>query len=241
MPEEVRNLSHRLVFESYPLPFPKMFTLHRLTASSLVAATLLGMMGFASAIDLEGLVKNSPFGAAAAGGLANAAPGTLEFRGMYVDRGVSYYSIYNLQTKQSSWVAEGEAASVNVPVVIKGFDAANEALLVDNAGQPQRMELHQAIVVKYAGPAAVPMTTVTNGIAATQGGAPGAPGGINMAHLTPEQIEAFRQSMRDRFGRGGQGGPGGAAAGEGVVAKNRGGDGTGAAAPTTGKTKKAAK
>ena len=218
-----------------------MITPHRLTVGFLVAAALLGASAQALAIDLESLVKNSPFGAAAAGGQANAAPGTLEFRGMYVEGGVSYYSIYNLLTKQSSWVAEGEAASVNVPVVIKGFDAANEALLVDNAGQPQRMELHQAIVVKYAGPAAAPMTTVTNGIAATQGGAPGAPGGINIANLTPEQIEAFRQSMRDRFGRGGQGGPGGAAAGEGVVAKNRGGEGAGAAAPTTGKTKKAAK
>jgi hypothetical protein len=230
MPEEVRNLSPRLVFESYPLPFPKMFTLYRLTASSLVAATLLGMVGSASAIDLEGLVKNSPFGAAAAGGLANAAPGTLEFRGMYVDRGVSYYSIYNLQTKQSSWVAEGEAASVNVPVVIKGFDAANEALLVDNAGQPQRMELHQAIVVKYAGPAAVPMTTVTNGIAATP---PAAPGAFNVNNLTPEQIEAFRQSMRDRFSQGGQGGGNG---------RNRGGDANGEVpATSTTRTKKAPK
>jgi hypothetical protein len=221
-----------------------MITPHRLTVGFLVAAALLGASAQALAIDLESLVKNSPFGAAAAGGQANAAPGTLEFRGMYVEGGVSYYSIYNLLTKQSSWVAEGEAASVNVPVVIKGFDAANEALLVDNAGQPQRMELHQAIVVKYAGPAAAPMTTVTNGIAATQGGAPGTPGGINMANLTPEQIEAFRQSMRDRFGRGGQGGPGGpggAAAGEGGVAKNRGGDGAGAATPTTGKPKKALK
>jgi hypothetical protein len=187
-----------------------MITPHRLTVGTLLAASLLGGVTRASAIDLEGLVKNSPFGASVNNGVANAAPGTLEFRGMYVDAGVPYYSIYNLQTKQSTWVAEGEPASVNVPVVIKGFDPSTESLLVDNAGQPQRMELHQAIVVKYTGPQAAPMTTVTNGIATTAGGAPA--GFTPGTPPTAEQIEAFRQAMRERFGKGNRGADGAAPA-----------------------------
>ena len=114
--------------------------------SSLLCAAILGL-GSAQAIDLEGLVKNSPFGGTGAPAGPGVAPSTLEFRGMYAEGGVNYYSIYNTQTKQSSWVAEGEAPSANVPVVVKGFDAANETLNIDNGGQPPQMALHQAVVV----------------------------------------------------------------------------------------------
>ena len=131
-----------------------MRTLPRLTGRLLTVA-LLGL-GTASAVDLEGLVKNSPFGGTAAPAGPGVAPSTLEFRGMYAEGGVNYYSIYNTQTKQSSWVAEGEAPSTNVPVVVKGFDAANETLVIDNGGQPQQMALHQAVVIAYRGPSAVP-------------------------------------------------------------------------------------
>ena len=165
----------------------------------LLTAALLGL-GTASALDLDGLVKNSPFGGTGAPAGPGVAPSTLEFRGMYADGGVKYYSIYNTQTKQSSWVAEGEAPSANVPVVVKGFDAANETLVVDNGGQPQKMELHQAVVIAYRGPSAAQMAAVSTAVA------PGTPvagaGAGGTANLTPEQIEAFRQSMRDRFSKG---------------------------------------
>jgi len=163
----------------------------------LLAAALLGV-GSASAVDLDGLVKNSPFGGTSAPAGPGVAPSTLEFRGMYKEGGVNYYSIYNTQTKQSSWVAEGEAPSANVPVVVKGFDAANETLVIDNGGQPQKMELHQAVVIAYKGPSAAQMAAVSTAVPGAPGAAP-AGGAVN---LTPEQIEAFRQSMRDRFGKG---------------------------------------
>ena len=115
-----------------------------------MAAIMGGLPAFA--LDLEGLAKNSPFGGTGAATGPGAAPSTLEFRGMYREEGINYYSIYNTLTKQSSWVAEGEAASTNVPVVVKGFDAVNETLTVDNGGQPQQMALHQAVVVTYKGP-----------------------------------------------------------------------------------------
>ena len=163
-----------------------------------MAAILGGLPAFA--LDLEGLTKNSPFGGTGAAAGPGAAPSTLEFRGMYAEGGVNYYSIYNTQTKQSSWVAEGEAPSTNVPVVIKGFDAVNETLNVDNGGQPQQMALHQAVVVTYKGPSPAQLAAVS--AAAAPSSSVGGPTGGMPQNLTPEQVEAFRQQMRDRFSKG---------------------------------------
>jgi hypothetical protein len=157
------------------------------------------------ALDLEGLTKNSPFGGTGVAGGPGAAPSTLEFRGMYREEGVNYYSIYNTLTKQSSWVAEGEAPSTNVPVVIKGFDAANETLNVDNGGQPQQMALHQAVVINYKGPSPAQLAAVSAAVAAPSTTVGGPTGGMPQ-NLTPEQVEAFRQQMRERFGKRGQDG-----------------------------------
>jgi hypothetical protein len=207
-----------------------MRPLPRFTLGLLLAASL--GLGRAQAIDLEGLVKNSPFGGTGAPAGPGVAPSTLEFRGMYAEGGVNYYSIYNTQTKQSSWVAEGEAPSTNVPVVVKGFDAANETLIVDNGGQPQQMALHQAVVVAYRGPSPAQLAAVSAAVA-PQAGAVNAPGVGGPANLTPEQIEAFRNQMRERFGKG-RGGPDG-----GNDPRQRGGDATTTkgAAPTAPTTK----
>ena len=182
-----------------------MRTLPRLSCS-LLTVVLLGL-GTASAIDLEGLVKNSPFGGTGVPAGPGVAPSTLEFRGMYAEGGVNYYSIYNTLTKQSSWVAEGEAPSTNVPVVVKGFDVANETLVIDNGGQPQQMALHQAVVITYKGPSPAQLAAVSNAVAQPSSTA-GVPGAGGPGNLTPEQVEAFRQSMRDKFskGRGDSGG-----------------------------------
>ena len=176
-----------------------MRPLSRFTSALLMAAILGGLP--ASALDLEGLVKNSPFGGTGVAGGPGAAPNTLEFRGMYREEGINYYSIYNTQTKQSSWVAEGEAPSTNVPVVIKGFDPVNETLDVDNGGQPQQMALHQAVVLTYKGPSAAQLAAVS--AAAAPSTSVGGPTGGMPPNLTPEQVEAFRQQMRERFGKRG--------------------------------------
>jgi hypothetical protein len=176
-----------------------MRTLPRLTCSLLTAA-IIGL-GTASAVDLEGLVKNSPFGGTGVVAGPGVAPSTLEFRGMYAEGGVNYFSIYNTLTKQSSWVAEGEAPSTNVPVVVKGFDVANETLVIDNGGQPQQMALHQAVVIAYRGPSAAQLAAVSNAVAQPSAAA-GVPGAGGPGNLTPEQIEAFRQSMKDKFSKG---------------------------------------
>jgi len=218
-----------------------MLPLPRIPLAVLTAA-ILGL-GTAMAVDLEGLVKNSPFGGTGVPAGPGVAPSTLEFRGMYAEGGVNYYSIYNSLTKQSSWVAEGEAPSANVPVVIKGFDVANESLVIDNEGQPQQMALHQAVVVVYRGPTPAQLAAVSTAVpgAPTVPGAPGA-SGVNMQNLTPEQIEAFRQQMKERFGKRGADGAG--------DPRQRGGDATAKtpktpaaaqAAPTTAKPAKTPK
>jgi len=176
-----------------------MLTALRIPCRLLALAWL--SLGTVSAIDLDGLVKNSPFGGTGAPAGPGVAPSTLEFRGMYAEGGVNYFSIYNTLTKQSSWVAEGEAPSTNVPVVVKGFDAANETLVVDNGGQPQQMALHQAVVIAYKGPSAAQLAAVSNAVAQPSAVA-GVPGAGGPGNLTPEQIEAFRQSMKDKFSKG---------------------------------------
>jgi hypothetical protein len=175
-----------------------MLTALRIPCRLLALAWLC--LGTVSAIDLEGLVKNSPFGGTGAPAGPGVAPSTLEFRGMYAEGGVNYFSIYNTLTKQSSWVAEGEAPSTNVPVVVKGFDAANETLVIDNGGQPQQMALHQAVVIAYKGPSAAQLAAVSNAVAQPSAVA-GAPSAGGPGNLTPEQIEAFRQSMKDKFSK----------------------------------------
>jgi len=195
----------------------------RPTTALLMAAILGGLPAFA--LDLEGLAKNSPFGGTGAATGPGAAPSTLEFRGMYREEGINYYSIYNTLTKQSSWVAEGEAASTNVPVVVKGFDAVNETLTVDNGGQPQQMALHQAVVVTYKGPSPAQLAAVSAAVAAPSTTIGGGSNGGMPQNLTPEQVDAFRQQMRDRFSKGR--GPDGATDG-----RTRGD------APTTSKTPK---
>jgi hypothetical protein len=201
-----------------------MLILPRIPLAVLTAA-ILGL-GTALAVDLEGLVKNSPFGGTGVPAGPGVAPSTLEFRGMYAEGGVNYYSIYNSLTKQSSWVAEGEAPSANVPVVVKGFDVANESLVIDNEGQPQQMALHQAVVVVYRGPSPAQLAAVSNAIA-PQSAVAGAPGAGGPSNLTPEQIEAFRQSMKDKFGKG-RGPDGGQGGGD---PRQRGGDATSTKTP----------
>jgi hypothetical protein len=188
-------------------------------------------------LDLEGLTKNSPFGGTGAAAGPGAAPSTLEFRGMYREDGVNYYSIYNTQTKQSSWVAEGEAPSTNVPVVIKGFDAVNETLNVDNGGQPQQMALHQAVVVTYKGPSPAQLAAVS--AAAAPSSSVGGPTGGMPQNLTPEQVEAFRQQMRDRFskGRGPDGATDGRSRGPDVTSNSKSNKNAVPVAPATTTTK----
>lgn len=174
---------------------------HRQTILSLLAGlTFLSTANTLHAIDLEGLVKNSPFGESKGGAVANAKPGTLEFRGMYADNGVTYFSIYNSVTKQSNWVPQGEAQGGSIPFSVKSYDPDNESVVIDNGGQAVSLQLHQATVVPYSGASAAVAA------AAPAGGAAAAGALNNGQPPTAEQIQAFRDEMRRRFGDRGPGG-----------------------------------
>ena len=193
----------------------------------LLGLTLLGTTGGACASDLEGLVKNSPFGGAPAKAGEEARPGNLEFRGMYVERGVPYYSIYNATTKQSVWIKQGETADGPMPFVVKAYDPETETIILDAAGQPAKAKLHSANIRTYradvpapasqvAPAAGVPMT-VNGGVVTV---AAGNSGGFNNGQpLTPEQIQAFREEMRRRFKERNGGGQGGQEGGEAATVR----------------------
>ena len=61
------------------------------------------------------------------------------------------------------------------------------------------MALHQAVVITYKGPSPSKLAAVSaaaapsSSVCVPTGGMPG--------NLTPAQVEAFRQQMRDRFGK----------------------------------------
>jgi hypothetical protein len=197
----------------------------RTHALTLAGATLLAGVMPLAAMDLDGLVKNSPFGQSNTGGLGgrDMKPGVLEFRGLYVDAGVTYFSIYNNQTKQSSWVAQGQAPSGPVAVSVKDYDPINEVLVIENAGQPVKLPLRQVTVGKID----TPQPMVAGGF--NQAAPQAAPAASN---ISDEKLQAFRDEMRKRFAERQQNGGGntgdtngGNFGGRG--SRNRGGDNAG--------------
>jgi hypothetical protein len=171
-------------------------TLRRL----LLVAGLASLPAFAGAVDLDALVKHSPFGEPKTA-IVTERPSNLEFRGMYVDHGVTYFSIYNTTTKLSSWVAQGEAPAGLVPVSVKSYDADTDSIILENAGQPVKLSLRQSVIgVAPAG--AVPMPQVA--AVATNYQAPATEGGFSRGGFnggqppTAEQIAAFREQMKAR-------------------------------------------
>lgn len=187
----------------------------------LLVAGLATLPAFAGAVDLDALVKHSPFGEGKSATVTEK-PSNLEFRGMYVDHGVTYFSIYNTTTKLSSWVAQGEAPAGLVPVSVKSYDADTDSIILENAGQPVKLSLRQA-VIGVAPAVGAPMPQVA--AVATNFQAPATEGGFSRGGFnggqppTPEQIAAFREQMKsrgmERQGGGGSNAEGGAVPTEG--------------------------
>lgn len=193
--------------------------------ASTFAATLLALPALLSAVDLDSLVKNSPFGEAKSTTLAEK-PSNLEFRGMYVDQGVTYFSIYNSVTKLSSWVVQGEAPQGLVPVAVKSYDAEGESIIIENAGQPIKLSLKQAVIgaVRAAEPLPAGNIVAANPMGQSQvQGSTGRGFGNGGQAPTPEQIQAFRDQMKARFNGGQNGGGGGGGEGGTTTAPTEGG------------------
>ena len=147
-------------------------------------------------VDLQGLVKNSPFGEGKAPGEKS---GALEFRGVYVDQGVTYFSIYSPATKSSTWVAQGETSTGPLNLAVKSYDDSANTVVIENNGQAVKLQLHDSQILKLENAAplqaearnAPGVTTAANGNAANTKD--------NKSNVTAEQAQAFREQMRQRW------------------------------------------
>ena len=157
----------------------------------------MGLQGRAD-VDLQGLVSHSPFGEGKTGA-GGERVGSLEFRGYYVDNGITYFSIYNPSSKSSVWVAQGEASTTPFAVSVKSFNPEKNAVTLESNGQSMNLSLHESVIVKMELPAtpaaapannngATPITPTAVIGSAKDGQAP-----------TAEQAQNFKDSMRQRW------------------------------------------
>ena len=206
------------------------------------AIILLGVTTSYGAIDLTSLAENSPFGAGVTSTGAPAENAGLELRGMYVDQGKTYFSIYNTATKQSTWVVQGEAPSkATEGLSVKSFDALNSVATVDAGGRSMQVSLKQGSVSKYEAPVIKTLEAAApSPEQAPAGGLVQTPFG----NFTPEQIAAFRAEREKRWAERMQqqgGAPGEAAADPAAGGRERGGRERGSrggdAASSTGNSK----
>lgn len=131
-----------------------------------------------AAVDLQTLVDRSPFAPPGqqAETAAPAEQATLEFRGVVTDDGGTSYSIFDTTTNKGRWV---RAEDENSPIRVKGYDAANGLLEVEQNGRPVKLTLKRAtiqagqpVAAMAAAPAPVVNGPVNPGeVRRTEGGA----------------------------------------------------------------------
>lgn len=151
--------------------------------SGLVVATAAG------AVDLQTLLDRSPFappGQAAVGATA-AEQGTLEFRGVVTDDGGTAYSIFDASTNKGRWVRAGDESS---PIKVRGYDAANGLLEVEQNGRPVQLSLKRA-TIQAGQPVAVMAKVATPG-----GSSLGSSRVRRQAPADARQLEAVAERVR---------------------------------------------
>ena len=166
--------------------------------------TLL-LLGFAlivpcgrAEVDLQGLVNHSPFGEGKTGA-GGERVGSLEFRGYYVDNGITYCSIYNPSSKSSVWVAEGETSTSPFAVSVKNFDSEKNTVTLESAGQSMRIALHEPVILKMELPA-VPTTPPAGNNPGNSQPTTAVVGSGNAGQApTTEQTQNFKDALRQRW------------------------------------------
>lgn len=149
--------------------------------------------------DLDALVTNPPFGSGAPAAPTPAVTATnLELRGMYREGARTFFSLYDTKTKQSRWVAEGEASEDPALPVFKAYDAETGTLTVEVNGKPAQVAMKSASVAKYEPPKAPKAETARGGPALPE---PGPDGKVQTpwGNFTPEQIAAYRAERERRW------------------------------------------
>lgn len=130
----------------------------RITPLLLVLATGLHVhMHGAGPVNLDGLVSNSPFsGPAAAPVVVGNTDSALELRGVLVDRGETFFSLYDSSSRSSRWVGLNEPGN---PFVVQQYDSTSAQAVVQYQGRNLILSLKQAKVVAIA---AAPTSAATN-------------------------------------------------------------------------------
>lgn len=113
----------------------------------------------APAADLQRLVANSPFAPAGSTGQAGAA-GPLEFRGVFMDQGEYFFSLYNPATKASVWVGLNEPGQ---EFFVRSYDEGAQTIVAEFKGRNHALSLSKApmAAVAQATPAPAPTGTAT--------------------------------------------------------------------------------
>lgn len=154
---------------------------------------MLGLPLAAEPVDFQPLLGRSPFGQPPAAPVqAPVETPNLEFRGIVVEGGARYYSVFNASTQRGEWVREGDAKAT---VQVTEFDAENNVLVVVQNGRPLRLTLKESTISTLA----VAPTPAAGG--ARQGGP--RPTGNNNAAVTPapadaQRLEAIAAEVRRR-------------------------------------------
>lgn len=89
---------------------------------------------------LDTLVKNSPFGNVPSQNAVGNADNPLEFRGVFVDKGEPFFSLYDGATRRSMWVGMQEPGN---PVLVRDYDEAAGAVVVEYQGRTLTVPLKQ--------------------------------------------------------------------------------------------------
>ena len=157
----------------------------------------MGLQGRAD-VDLQGLVSHSPFGEGKTGA-GGERVGSLEFRGYYVDNGITYFSIYNPSSKSSVWVAQGEASTTPFAVSVKSFNPEKNAVTLESNGQSMNLSLHESVIVKMELPATPTTPPAGNNNAAPVAATAVVGSAKDGQAPTAEQAQNFKDSMRQRW------------------------------------------
>lgn len=119
------------------------------------AVLILGLMpalpatpAWAAPANLDSLVSNSPFNPVASTTAGPVAETALEFRGVLMDGGEYFFSLYDPSTRTSMWVGLKEPGN---PFTVQSYDAAKGLAQVEYRSRTLSLALKQAKVVALAG------------------------------------------------------------------------------------------
>jgi hypothetical protein len=109
---------------------------------------------------LDRLIKNSPFGqpASTTGAQAGNEVSPLEFRGVLVEKGEYFFSLYEPAVCSGQWVRLKE---IGQPYVVESYDGANGSIQVKYRNQVMTLTLNPGQIIVQAAPSIIPTTAVS--------------------------------------------------------------------------------